>query len=104
MNEELTDLAQETQRRHAALIAEASRYTSTEARLGVRNDLDALRQDFTSRALAITNVSAPFLWMAENPDHAVALAVRGDIADTEEKLSRLANGEAFQKALSSAAG
>src|SRR5690242_11988663 len=99
MNEELTDLAQATQRRHAELIAEAQKRTSTEARVEVRNDLDALRADFTQRALAITGLEAPYLWLPENPDHAVALAVRADIADTEEKLSRLANGAAFQKAL-----
>lgn len=99
MNDELIDVAQEAQRRHAELIAEASRRTSIEARVEVRNDLDALRMEFTQRALSLTGVQAPYLWVPENPDHAVALAVRRDIADTEEQLSRLANGEAFQKIL-----
>jgi len=97
MNDELVDLAQATQRRHAELIAEAQRRTSTEARREVRDDLDVLRQEFTAQAMRLTGVNAPYLWLPENPDHAVALAVRRDIADTEEQLSRLANGEAFQK-------
>lgn len=97
MNDELIDLAQSTQRRHAALIAEAAQRTSIEARVDVRNELDALQQEFTQRALSITGVEAPYLWLPENPDHAVAIAVRKDIVDTEQRLALLANGEAFQK-------
>ncbi len=104
MNDELIDLAQSTQRRHAELIEQASRYTSTEARVEVRNSLDALQQEFTQRALLLTGVEAPYLWLAENPEHAVAIAVRKDIADTEQRLSMLANGQAFQKLIRSDMG
>ncbi len=103
MNDELTALAEETQQKHAALIDQASKYSTTEARREVRDELDALRQDFTGRALLLTGVAAPYLWQAANPEHAQALAVRDDIADTEERLSRLANGEAFQKSVAASA-
>jgi len=99
MNDALTDLAQETQRRHAELIAEANRLQSIEARREVRDSLDQLRQDFTSRALSITGVSAPYLWLPENPDHAVALAVRNDIADTEMRLAALAYNQDLFKTI-----
>jgi hypothetical protein len=100
MNDVLVALAEASQRRHAELIAEASRRTSTEARVEVRNELDALRRDFTEHAMALTGVWAPMQWLPENPDHAVAIAVMRDIADTEAQLARLANGEAFNKILS----
>lgn len=99
MNDELTDLAQEYQRRHADLIAEANSRTSVEARREVRDSLDALRQEFTERALSITGVSAPYMWRPENPDHAVALAVRNDIADTENRLATLAYNQELAKTI-----
>ncbi len=99
MNEELLALAEETQARHARLIAEAGRRESLEARSEVRNDLLALRSEFTTQALALTNVEAPFMWSPLDPAHAIALAVRGDIADTEERLARLAAGAALQKVI-----
>src|SRR4051812_27055232 len=99
MSDELLELAQETQRKHAALIEQASRRTSSEARVEVRNELEGLRQAFTARALALTQTEAPYLWQAAGPDQAVALAVRADIADTEVRLSRLTDGAAFQKAI-----
>lgn len=100
MNDELVDLAQQTQRRHADLIADAGKRTSLEARVEVRNELEALEQEFTRQALFLTGVEAPYLWLPENPDHAVAIAVRKDILDTEDRLARLAAGQEFQKILS----
>ncbi len=97
MNEELLALAQETQRQHAALIDRVSRYRTTEARAEVRDELLSLRSDFTQKAMELTGVSAPFMWEPANPEHAVAVAVRGDIADTEARLANLAAGEALQK-------
>ena len=97
MNDELLALAEETQRQHAALIERASRLTSVEARSEVRDELLGLRSDFTNKAMELTGVNAPFLWAPANPEHAVAVAVRADIADTEERLARLAAGAALQK-------
>lgn len=101
MNDELIDLAQSTQRRHAELIEKARDFPTYEARLQVRNELDTLRQEFTERALDLTDVRAPYLWLPENPQHAVALAVRNDIADTEMRLANLANNAAFFKLIKS---
>lgn len=99
MSEELIALAERTQEQHARLIAEIARRESLEARNDIRNELLGLRSEFTTSALEMTGVTAPFMWSASIPDHAVAIAVRGDIADTEERLSRLAAGAALQKVI-----
>jgi hypothetical protein len=99
MSDELTDLAQEYERRHAALIDEANSDLTMDGRRAVRDRLDQLRQEFTERALSITGVDAPYLWRPENPDHAVALAVRNDIADTEMRLAQLAYNQQLFKTI-----
>lgn len=97
MSEELHALAVQTQIAHQALIDQASRVTSTEARREIRNQLDSLRQDFTEKALAVVGVPYPLLLNPSDPDQGVILAIRDSIADTENRLAALAEGEALQR-------
>lgn len=97
VNDELVDLAQTTQRRHRDLIAQAATLKTTEERRPIRDQLDLLKEEFTHQALFLTNTISPDQWFPENPDHAVAIAVRNDIADTESRLALLAYGQVLQK-------
>ena len=93
----LLSLAADAQAKHAALIDQANANGSGEARLAVRNALEALEQDFTQKALSLTSTTFPYQWSSLDPDQAVALAVRNDILDTEHRLSALANNAVLQK-------
>lgn len=99
MESDLVKLARETQEKHRELINQVAKFQSIEARREIRNQLEALEQDFTRQALFLTNTSYPLYWDPADPDHAVAIAVRNDIRDTAARLASLAAGEVLQKAI-----
>lgn len=97
---EIQALARQAQSTHQALIGEANRRTSAEARRDVMEDLKWVRDDFTNKAMPLVEATWPWQLDPMNPEDAVIIAVRNDFNDTISRIRALRDQQTLQKRIS----
>lgn len=95
-------LAEEAQRKHAALIDEANVRTSLEARFQIADALNGVRRDFRNQAIVLLGVALPMnLQAMANENHALVIAVNDDFEDTIALIKALGDQEILAKRIRS---
>ncbi len=96
----LQEFAEATQAEHARLIDKLNASSAWPHRRGVINEMEALQQGFTVKALPLAGVLYPHQLVRTRPDHAVIIAVRSDINDTIARARALRESENLGKRIS----
>jgi hypothetical protein len=89
--------AQDTQSQHRALLDAYGTASSDADRQDIRNQLDALYNDWTQYAVGVEGGAAPYQWDNTDPTAAVLIAVRNDIANTNALIDAGKAQTALQK-------
>lgn len=78
--------AAEAQLLHKGILDAWAKAQSVERVVELRNELTRIRRAYTTSELAALGVAEPMNLDPLDPDHALVLAVRGDMQDTERRM------------------